>query len=275
MRVATILVNWRQPLLTLNSVHAARNQCQSSKIIVVDNGSNDGSESYLQKHLPSDVELISRNDNGGFGVGVNEGLKLAYLFGAKYVWLLNNDAIPEPDCLAKLITVAESNSEIGVVGARNIDPLGLVPDHAGLVMNAITFNCKYSMSYEEINSARFAWVTGACMLINLRILQEIGEFNPNFFMYWEDADLCCRFKKAGYRIGVAASAIITHQAGTSSNNIPLQRFDWHIRSQCLWVKKNYQPIAWGIIVIYLRNFIRSILNKDWKRLVLTFRRMFS
>lgn len=269
IQVATILVNWRQPQRTLEAVHAVARQTKSSKIIVVDNGSNDDSVDYLQKSLPLGVKLITRDVNGGFGTGVNEGLREAVSFGAKYIWLLNNDATPEPACLEKLVAVAESDSKIGVVGARIIDLSGSVPDHAGTVMNGRHFNCTYSASSEEMNSARFAWVTGACMLLNVRTLSEIGEFDPGFFMYWEDADLSCRLRNAGYRIGVANEAVVIHQAGTSSNEIQLRRYEWHIHSQSLWVEKHFRPKAWGIAIIYARNFIRSILDMDWKRLSLT------
>lgn len=269
--VATILVNWRQPQRTLEAVHAVVSQTQSSFIIVVDNGSNDDSVGYLQNHLPSGVKLIAREVNGGFGTGVNEGLREAYSFGVKYAWLLNNDAIPEPDCLEKLVSVAENDSKVGVVGARIIDPSGSVPDHAGTVMNGRYLNCTYSTSSEEMNSARFAWVTGACMLLNVNRLREIGEFDPGFFMYWEDADLCYRLKNAGYRIGVANEAVIIHQAGTSSNEIQLRRYEWHIHSQSFWVEKHFRPKAWGITIIYARNLIRSMLNMDWNRFSLTVR----
>lgn len=273
VQVATILVNWCQPQRTLEAVHAVASQTASSLIIVVDNGSNDDSVGYLQKNLNSGVKLISRDVNGGFGTGVNEGLKEAYSLGVKYAWLLNNDATPEPDCLAKLVSVAENNPKVGVVGARILDPTGSVPEHAGTVMDGRFFNCTYSMSSEEMNDARFSWVTGACMLLNVSILRKIGEFDPRFFMYWEDADLCCRLKNAGYRIGVATDAVITHQAGTSSNDIQLRRYEWHIHSQSLWVEKNYRPTTWGITVIYLRNFIRSTLTRDWNRFLLTARCM--
>lgn len=271
LKVATILVNWRQPQRTLEAVYAVTAQTESSIIIVVDNGSNDDSVDYLQKLLPSDVKLVIRDMNGGFGAGVNEGLKEVYKYGAKYAWLLNNDAIPERNCLEKLVSVAENDPAIGVVGARIIDPSGSVPDHAGTVMNERNFNCTYSMSPEDMNSARFAWVTGACMLLNVNALREIGEFDTRFFMYWEDADLSCRLKNAGYGIGVASEAVITHQAGTSSNEIQLRRYEWHIHSQSLWVEKHFYPKAWGITIIYARNLIRSVLNMDWDRFSLTVR----
>jgi N-acetylglucosaminyl-diphospho-decaprenol L-rhamnosyltransferase len=271
IQVATILVNWRQPQRTLEAIHAVASQTQSSMIIVVDNGSNDDSVDFLQKLIPSGVRLVTRNMNGGFGAGVNEGLREAYSFGAKYAWLLNNDAIPEPDCLEKLILVAENDSKIGVVGARIIDLSGSVPDHAGTIMNSTHFTCTYSTSSEEMNSARFSWVTGACMLLNVSVLREIGEFDPRFFMYWEDADLSCRLKNAGYSIGVADEAVVIHQAGSSSNEIQLRRHEWHIHSQSLWVEKHFRPKAWGIIITYARNLIRSVLDRDWNRFSLTVR----
>jgi len=273
VKVATILVNWRQPQRTLEAVHAVVSQTQSSLIIVVDNGSNDDSIGYLQNHLPSAVKLISRDVNGGFGAGVNEGLRQAYSLGAKYAWLLNNDAIPNSDCLEKLISVAENDSKIGVVGARIIDPSGSVPDHAGTVMNERNFNCKYSTSSDEMNGVRFSWVTGACMLLNVSALKKVGGFDPRFFMYWEDADLNCCLKNAGYRIGVANEAVVTHQAGTSSNEIKLRRYEWHIHSQSLWIEKHFRPKVWGLIIIYSRNLIKSILDMDWDRFFLTVRCM--
>ncbi len=273
IKVATILVNWRQPQKTLEAVDAVLNQTRPSSIIVVDNDSKDDSINYFIKHLSISVKLIKSDTNDGFGSGVNKGLKEAYSYGAKYVWLLNNDAVPERDCLEKLISVAVGDSKIGVVGGRIIDPTGVVPDHAGSVMNGNNFNCKYSISSAELNNAQFAWITGACMLLNVSTLKVIGEFDPRFFMYWEDADLSCRLKNAGYSIGVADEAVVVHQAGTSSNENKLRRYEWHIRSQSLWVEKHFRPKAWGLIIIYARNFIKSVLDMNWSRFFLIVRCM--
>ncbi len=271
--IATILVNWRQPARTEEAVHAIMNQTRSSSIIVVDNDSKDDSLEFFEKNFSSNVKIIQSNTNGGFGFGVNKGLEHAYSLGAKYVWLLNNDAVPAIDCLEKLISVAAGDSRIGVVGARITDHTGSVPDHAGSVMKGNNFSCKYSMSADELNNAKFAWVTGACMLLNANALKEIGEFDPRFFMYWEDADLSCRLKNAGYRIGIANEAVVVHQAGTSSNENQLRRYEWHIHSQSLWVEKHFRPKVWGITIIYARNFIKSILDMNWGRFFLTLRCM--
>jgi GT2 family glycosyltransferase len=268
-RPALILVNWCQPVRTIEAVHAAMKQTQECRIIVVDNGSHDNSLDRLQELLPAGVKLIARNVNGGFGAGVNEGLREARLGRAKYIWLLNNDAMPERDCLEKLVLVAKSDTLIGAVGARIIDPSGSIPDHAGTIMSSSLLNCKYSLSSEDMRQAEYSWITGACMLLKINALNQIGEFDERFFMYWEDADLCCRLRKAGYKFGVATNAIVFHQAGSSSEKIQLRRYEWHINSQSLYVKKHVQRKMKGVILVYLKSFAKSLLDLRMDRFSLT------
>lgn len=271
-KVVAILVNWRQPKRTLAAVDAIQRQSYSARIIVVDNGSADDSVDFLRHELPADVRLVCRETNGGFGVGVNAGLEEAESLGADYVWLVNNDAIPERTCLERMVRVARGAPAVGVVGARISDPAGLIPDHAGTVMDGLTLNCRYSLSADDMNRARYAWITGACMLLNMEAVRRVGMFDPGFFMYWEDADLCSRLRRGGYRLEVAKDALIYHSAGTSSDGMRLKRFEWHIESQNRWVKKNYQGRLWGLSVIFLRHAIKSLVSRDWGRLRMTLRR---
>lgn len=273
-KVVAILVNWRQPKRTLAAVEAINRQTYSASIVVVDNGSADQSVDLLRCELPADVRLICRNTNGGFGAGVNAGLEAAEALSADYVWLVNNDAIPECSCLEHMVRVASNDPILGVVGARIVEPGGLVPDHAGTVMETLTLNCRYSLSADDFNRARHAWITGACMLLNMNAIRRVGMFDPGFFMYWEDADLCSRLKQGGYRLGVAKDACIYHSAGTSSDGMRLKRFEWHIESQNRWVTRNYQPLLWGRSLVFLRHAIKSFISRDWARLRMTLRRYF-
>lgn len=272
LKVVAILVNWRQPKRTLAAVDAIQRQSHSPRIIVVDNGSADDSVNFLRHELPADVRLVCREVNDGFGVGVNAGLEEAESLGADYVWLVNNDAIPERTCLEYMVRVARGAPVVGAVGARISDPDGLIPDHAGTVMDGLTLNCRYSLSDHDMNRARYAWITGACMLLNMEAVRRVGTFDPGFFMYWEDADLCSRLRRCGYRLEVAKDAIIYHSAGTSSDGMRFKRFEWHIESQNRWVKKNYQVRFWGLSVIFLRHAIKSLVSSDWGRLRMTMRR---
>ncbi len=126
------------------------------------------------------------------------------------------------------------------------------------------------MDPAELNRASYAWITGACMLLSMKAIKSVGMFNPRFFMYWEDADLCVRLRRAGYRFEVAPDALVHHVAGTSSNMNRLKRYGWHIKSQNLWVSLNYKYKRWGMLIIFLRHVLKSLFSRDFQRLGYTF-----
>ncbi len=189
--------------------------------------------------------------------------------GAEYAWLVNNDSVPTSKCLEYMLIHAQENAKYGVIGGIIIDPLGSVTEHSGTIMDELFLGCHNSIIEEELNRAKFSWITGACMLLDMKAIRDVGKFDPVFFMYWEDADLCMRIKNAGYNLGIAEDAISYHTAGTSSNNITLSRYTWHINSGIVWLAKNYPFYAWGVMIIFLRHFAASIAKINLKRLILT------
>jgi GT2 family glycosyltransferase len=266
--VAAVIVNWRQPKLTIEAAYAVARQTVKPAVVVVDNGSGDDSVSQLKAALPSAL-IVERDTNGGFGTGCNAGIECAMSLGVDYVWLINNDAVPDEYCLQHLLAKANSESAIGVVGACIRDPKGTVADHAGCVMSRLSFNCRSTLSELEISKNHYAWITGASMLLSVSVLREIGLFDVGYFMYWEDADLCCRIRRAGYKLAVAGKAVVAHEAGTSSSEMRLTRYRWHIDSQIRWVVRNYSNVIFGVLLIYSRHIIKSIKSADWARFVMT------
>lgn len=107
-----VLVNWRQPDRTLAAVAALRAQTVPPAIVVVDNGSADGSLERLRAGLGDDVTLIAQAHNLGFGGGCNPGMRHALATGASHVWLINNDAIPAHDCLERMLEAARGDQRI-------------------------------------------------------------------------------------------------------------------------------------------------------------------
>ena len=262
--VAAVLVNWRQPQRTIEAVHALARQTIRPNIVVVDNGSGDDSVIVLRAALPNAL-IVARDDNGGFGAGCNAGIELAMSMGVDYVWLLNNDATPEKHCLEYLLARACNDPKTGVVGARIREPKGTVIDHAGCVMSPLTFNCSYTLSEAEMAEHRYAWITGASMLLSMHAIKKVGAFDTGYFMYWEDADLCYRLRRAGFTMAVAQQAIVEHEAGTSSNQMRIKRFQWHLESQLRWVKRSYLIVPYGLTLVYLRHLFKSVLTRDWDR----------
>ncbi len=263
--VMAILVNWRQPQRTIEAARALARQSVNVTVVVVDNGSGDDSVELLRAALPN-ILVITRDSNGGFGAGCNAGIKYAAAKNIDYVWLINNDAIADQHCLEHLLAKAVKDPHVGVVGARIREPNGTIEDHAGCAMNPITLHCRYTMSEADMVESRFAWITGASMLLSMRALQKIGTFDEGYFMYWEDADICHRLRQAGFTIAIASEAVVEHLAGTSSNQMRLQRYQWHMKSQIQWINKHYTFKLYGEIVVYLRHIVKSIFMLDWKRL---------
>lgn len=262
--VIAILVNWRQAHRTIEAANALALQSVPVAVVVVDNGSGDDSLSVLRKAL-SNVTIIAKDYNGGFGAGCNAGIEYAITMGFNYVWLINNDAIPEKQCLEQLLKKATSHSLVGVVGSCIREPSGKVIDHAGCSMNPLTLHCSSTLSETEMNENPYAWITGASMLLSMPMLQKIGLFDTEYFMYWEDADICHRIRSAGYRMAVAPLALVEHEAGTSSDKLRIQRYQWHIQSQLRWIRHHYKFIMYGVTLVYCRHIIKSILTCDWNR----------
>jgi GT2 family glycosyltransferase len=272
--VAAILVNWRQAHRTIEAVRAIKLQTAGVNIVVVDNGSGDDSVDVLRSALPG-VLMVARDNNGGFGAGCNAGIQYAASMAVDYVWLINNDAIPDQHCLEHLLDKAVNHLNVGVVGARIREPSGTIEDHAGCVMNPLTLHCQYTMSETDMVEHRYAWITGASMLLSMRALQKIGTFDEGYFMYWEDADICHRLRQAGFTMAIAQDAIVEHLAGTSSNQMSLQRYQWHIKSQLRWINKSYIFKPYGVMVLYMRHIIKSIFTLNWKRLQMSLKVVFN
>lgn len=275
-KVCVVLVNWMQAVKTIEAVRSALNQTLKPKIIVVvDNGSNDDSIEKLKNEFAGEetVRLLARHVNGGFGAGCNEGIEVAMSEGCEYVWLLNNDAKAKNDCLEKMIMKISADKNIGAIGSNIFDTGRNVSGHAACTMNELTLECNEVKNDDDINARKYSWITGASMLIRISVILKVGMFDQKFFMYWEDADLCHRIRKCGYKIALSKDAIVHHEAGTSSVKIITERYKWHLESQLRWIVKNYDHKRYGIIIVYIRHVIKSILTMNMNRLSMTLKIM--
>ena len=268
-RIAAILVNWRAPAMTLTAVERALEQSLSPDLLyVVDNGSSDGSVDMLRPALSAfgeQVALLENPHNEGFGSGCNLALRQALEAGVDYVWLLNNDAVPAPDCLSRLAAAAAAAPvPVGIVGSLLVDPTGVTPAHFGSWLNPVTLTCG-ALAPELTHSHRLGWMTAASMLVSVAALRSAGVFDPRFFMYWEDADLNIRIREAGFSIIGAADAIVEHHAGTSSSDIPTQRYLWHFASQDRFLRKHHPiPLA-ARAALRGKYLLKALIDRDLRR----------
>ncbi len=211
--VAVILVNWRgldDTMACLAAIGAS--EAPRPLTVVIENGSGDASAAALRAAPNLDI-LIESPVNLGFGGGCNLGIARARDAGMRFVWLLNNDARPEPGALSALLEAARADPSLGAVGSmmhETADP-ELVEGYNGGVVNFYTGQGRRSRNAQEIQ-----FLSGASLLLRLDALASIGDFDDRFFLYWEDADLCFRPRAAGWRLAIAENSHVRHAVASST-----------------------------------------------------------
>lgn len=219
-RVDVVVLNWngwQDTLACLASL--ARLDYPDFHLLVVDNGSTDGSVGKIREAMPS-VELLQTGANLGFGGGCNAGMRHALAGGAEYVWLVNSDATVDSAALSALVRVAEENPALGSVGSvlHEADKPEVIQLWGGGRVNLWL-----GQSRHQLSPALPDFISGASVLLRRAALQDVGLFDDKtFFMYWEDTDLAFRLRGAGWQLAVADESRIWHkQSATLGKGSPL------------------------------------------------------
>lgn len=216
--VSIIIVHYKTKGLTTKCIESIYTSTfQDFEIIVVDNASNDGAGVEIKELYPH-VKWIYNESNEGFGRANNLGILHAK---GEYILLLNSDVQVNKDTLGTCLAEIEAIEDCGALGCKLLNPDGTiqksqyfhVDDFHGVLKNNILFS---HLMYKE--PAILKAVMGAFMLIPSKIIQEVGDFDPDFFMYAEEMELCKRIVSAGYSINYTRKAFAFHEHGASSSN---------------------------------------------------------
>ena len=234
--------------------------------VVVDNASRDGSADMVRTEFP-EAMLIRSDVNLGFGNGNNLALQNAQ---GRYVVLLNSDALLPPDTLSSALVQMEAESKVGMGGGRLLAPDGSWQPSARrfpslldefLTLSGLAARFPQSRFFGRFDrtwadpglEADIDWVPGAFAIIRRELIDAIGFFDPRFFLYYEEVDLCRRIKAAGFNVHYWPDLKISHIGGESSRTLSEMSFSsagsqltlWRIRSQLLFYRKWHGLIlAW-------------------------------
>lgn len=221
-RVAVVIPSWNSKDDLPTCLDSLLQQTLPCEIIVVENGSTDGSLEFLQTHY-SKITILPQKKNLGFDGGVNVGIRYALERGFSYIALLNNDAAAHKDWLKYLAEALDKNQEVGIVTCKlmGIDTKYL--DSTGDIYT--TWGLAYPRGRDEPVSNTYDkdvnifGASGGASLYRATLFKEIGLFDEKFFAYYEDVDISFRAQLAGWKVKFEPKSIAYHQIGATSTRI--------------------------------------------------------
>lgn len=225
MKILIVVVNYNGlHLLKKHLPSVLDTEYTNFDVLVVDNGSTDGSVEFLKEEYPS-ILILESNENIGFGRANNLGV-YEYPGYDAYVFL-NNDMSVEKNWLAELVTVARGKENVGAVGCKILYSKKV---NGKYIINSagMTVDCHY-MAYDryegeenknELNIVEeVESLSGGALLVTSEAWNEVGGFNSNMFMYYEDVDLSLRLKDFGYSLYYCGMSTVYHDHMGSSGSI--------------------------------------------------------
>lgn len=234
--VAALLLNFRKPALTEQALADLLGVAGVGvRILVIDNGSADGSATRLAgivaEHRANgrEVDLLELPENLGFAGAMNEGVAWAREQGLRLVLLLNNDLRLPPDFLAPMVRVLDNDPRVMAVGPTIVRPDGMVWAQGGSLgfhANALRLDGQGRAPVPRTAGPSVVdFLPGACVLARREDLEAVGGLDDGYFMYWEDVELCRRLGERG-RIVWLPWVQVVHDAGSSSGGArsPLRKF---------------------------------------------------
>jgi len=221
-RTAIIILNWNSPQLTADCIRSLlAMDAKDYEVVVVDNGSSDGSAQWLPREFPQ-ITVLPQSCNLGFAGGCNAGIRYALERNVEYILLLNNDTYVASDFIREMLSRMEGDAQIAVVC-----PKIYFADHPNVLWYAggdfsLWTGTPRHRGWKRIDQGQFdgnqviAQATGCAMLVRSDALRDVGLLDEQFWAYAEDLDWSLRFLEQGYRIALAPRAHVWHYDGATS-----------------------------------------------------------
>lgn len=264
-KTAVVVPNWNGLDSLAACLDSLLAQTIGAEIVVVENGSSDGSVEFLKTEY-SQITVLPQVVNLGFDGGVNVGINYAIAKNYDLVALLNNDAVAEPNWLENL-TRAMHIKEVGIATCAfmSIDKQHLDSTGDQFTVWGLPFPRGRGENSAEPykNKTDIFGASGGASLYRISMLKQIGLFDEDFFAYYEDVDISFRAQLAGWKVKYVPGAIAYHDTGSTSRKIKGFTTYQTMKNQPLVIFKNVPaglmwPILWRFIIAYKLFFLRAI-----------------
>lgn len=221
--IYVLTLNWNGKQITIDCVDSIlRSDYQNFKVIVIDNGSRDGSNAALRKKFGNRITILENKENLGYACGFNVGLKYGFeKNNADYCLVMNNDTIIDPSAISEMVRVAESDETIGFVTGKVyyfdnptvFQTVGIEHDPITWLGNHIGKGEEDRGQYDSICERYFA--DDVFTLVKRKLYRETGGYNPLFFLESEETDWQARAKRRGYKIMYTPFAKLWHRVSVT------------------------------------------------------------
>jgi len=235
----------------------------SFDVVVVDNGSTDGSQKMLAEKYP-DVMLIQNDGNVGLGKASNQGIEAT---NGRYVLLLNNDTLVNGAALDVLVEYLDAHPKAGATAGKLLNPDGsfqsgfapfstlleefLIVTHIGELLWP-----GYPSHGDSNEIKETGWMSSACLLVRRAALDQVGLLDESYFIYGDEADLQYRLNKAGWKVVFLPNSSIIHFGGRSMDRWKRRKMVY--RGKMMFYKKNYGFL--NTLLLRLLFFVMSLLK---------------
>lgn len=268
MDLTAIIVNFNTEGLLQDAISRLQTAAarMSLKIAIVDNASKDNSVALITREFP-DCHLIVNDMNVGFGRANNQALNLVE---GRYVLLLNTDAFVAPDTLDKTIAYMDAHPRCGLLGVRLVGRDGALQPSAryfptpwNLFLGRTGLNRIFplvrmvdDMAWDHASVRQCDWVPGCYYLVRKEVINQVGLFDPRYFLYYEEVDHCLAAKQAGWEVVFYPDTTVIHIGGESAKTESTvttsgrQIEAIQIESELLYFRKNHGIAGvWGHVLL--------------------------
>jgi GT2 family glycosyltransferase len=258
MKLSIIIVSWNTKDL-LRSCLESINQYPPGhpyEVFVVDNVSTDGSIEMVVEDFPQ-VQLIANKTNVGFAGGNNQAISQSV---GDYILLLNPDTEVKPGALDALIDFLDETPEAGVAGAKLLNPDGSLQESCYpkptlirefwrlFYLDEVRPYARYKMArWDQKKPKEVDVLMGACMLLRREIIEAVGLFDVDYFIYSEEVDLCIRIQKAGWSLHWIPQAEVVHYGGQSTQQLAAEMFLQLYKGKIMFFRKHS---GWLAVLLY-------------------------
>lgn len=270
LSVTIIILNWNGISDTLQLLKNLEEVTYSNfSVLVVDNASTDDSVGQIARYMEKNrrtetgkykISILPLSKNYGFAEGNNKGLQQLLRERPDFYLLLNNDTIVSPDFLDRMIAAAESDEKVGALAPMIYfaDKEGNKRDeiwYAGGWLNFYAGGAHHSIELPANNSAASIptdFISGCCLLLRKEVVAKLDVlFDPAFFAYGEDVDLCMRIVKAGYSLALVPQSTIWHKLASSSGGPKSYNFWYYnVRNNFIVMSRYAAWYHWPVFILY-------------------------